>query len=64
MQNYVTTILPNIRLICNLKKKICIHFFEELKILYHRSDEQNLAGRKVTAKFMILLQSSIHRDGL
>ena len=44
IQNYLTTILPNVRSVWNIKK-LCSHFFAELKMLNHRSNEQNLAGR-------------------
>ena len=47
MQNYVTTILSNIPLVCNSKKnkKLCTHIVEEFKMLNRKSNEENLAGR-------------------
>ena len=59
MYTYVTTILINIRLICNNKKlKICGHVFEVRKMLNHKSNEQNLAGRQLTENFCLIERCS------
>ena len=41
------------------KKRLAVIFFEKHKTLNYRSNEQNLAEKKLTAKFMMLLQSTV-----